>query len=227
MGGMDFDNSQLTEVIGRGTLAGKPYMPYQYDLGTPTGNTTPVRVRGLWANNGNLISNVSNQNSWFNDILPQLEIFVAVDMVETDTTRYADYVLPACHWFESLDIGVNSSKRGLLTPERRMQLIRDTFAGEPRIEPVLYEGLTGDMCRSLGIRHILRGLRNSADFEYEHDMEMANALVFPEITTVAIFTPAEYIPVSSRLVREIITMGGDPAMFLPSGIDIKKYLTGS
>ncbi len=121
-------------------------------------------------------------------------------------------------------IGVNASKQGLLAPERRAELVKEVFAGEPRVEVVLYEGLTGDLCRQRGIRHILRGLRNSTDFEYERDMEMANALVFPELSTVAIFTPAGFIPVSSRLVREIITMGGDPAQFLPKGIDIKKYL---
>ena len=121
-------------------------------------------------------------------------------------------------------IGVNTSKQGLLAPERRAELIEAVFDGEERVEVVLYDGLTGDLCRKRGIRHILRGLRNSTDFEYERDMEMAGALIFPEITTVAIFTPAEYIPVSSRLVREIITMGGDPAKFLPPGIDISKYI---
>ena len=121
-------------------------------------------------------------------------------------------------------IGINASKQGLLDPERRAELIREVFAGNDRVEVVLYEGLTGDLCRERGIRHILRGLRNSTDFEYERDMEMANALIYPEITTVAVFTPAEFIPVSSRLVREIITMGGDPAKFLPHGIDIKKHL---
>lgn len=121
-------------------------------------------------------------------------------------------------------VGVNAAKQGLLMPEMRRRLIEDVFAAEPRIEVILYEGLTGDLCRRMGIRQILRGLRNSTDFEYEHDMEMANAQIYPEITTVAVFTPAEFIPVSSRLVREIITMGGDPAKFLPVGIDLRRYL---
>jgi pantetheine-phosphate adenylyltransferase len=121
-------------------------------------------------------------------------------------------------------IGVNPSKQGLLTPENRERLIRQVFEGDRRVEVVVYEGLTGDLCRARGIRHIIRGLRGSADFEYERDMEMANALVFPEITTVALFTPAEFIPVSSRLVRELVTMGGDAAKFLPRNIDIKQYL---
>lgn len=121
-------------------------------------------------------------------------------------------------------IGVNASKQGLLAPEQRAELIRTVFAGDDRVEVVLYEGLTGDLCRERNIRHILRGLRNSTDFEYERDMEMANALIYRDITTVAVFTPAEFISVSSRLVREIITMGGDPSKFLPQGIEIKKYI---
>ncbi len=123
-----------------------------------------------------------------------------------------------------IGVGVNTGKNGLLAPGRRAELIRKGFEANPRIEVALYEGLTGDFCRVRGIRHILRGIRNSADFEYEHAMEMANTQIYPEITTVAIFTPAEYIPVSSRLVREIITMGGDAKMFLPENIDIKEYL---
>jgi pantetheine-phosphate adenylyltransferase len=123
-----------------------------------------------------------------------------------------------------IGIGVNSAKQGLLAPEQRARLIGDALGVNPRVEVVAYEGLTGDFCRSRGIRHVLRGLRNSTDFEYEHDMEMALAQIWPEITTVAVFTPAEFIPVSSHLVREIITMGGDPAKFLPRNIDIKKYL---
>jgi pantetheine-phosphate adenylyltransferase len=121
-------------------------------------------------------------------------------------------------------VGVNTGKSGLLVPEKRVELIDRVFEGNPRVAVTLYEGLTGDFCRRQGIGHILRGIRNGADFEYEHSMEMANTLIYQEITTVAIFTPAEYIHVSSRLVREIITMGGDPAAFLPRGIDIKEYV---
>ena len=121
-------------------------------------------------------------------------------------------------------VGNNPEKRSLLAPQHRINLIGEVFGSNPRVDATLYEGLTGDFCRRNGIRHILRGMRNSSDFEYEHTMEMVNTRIYPEITTVAIFTPAEYISVSSRLVREIITMGGDPSIFLPEGIDIHKYL---
>lgn len=121
-------------------------------------------------------------------------------------------------------IGVNTEKRSLLAPQKRADLVREVFTGDDRVTVALYEGLTGDFCRSRGIRHILRGIRNAADFEYEHNMEMANTRLYPEITTTAIFTPAEYISVSSRLVREILAMGGDASLFLPHNIDIDTYL---
>ncbi len=121
-------------------------------------------------------------------------------------------------------IGVNTAKSGLMTPARRVEFIERVFEGEPRVEVVMYEGLTGDFCRKHGIRHIVRGVRNCADFEYEHSIEMATAAIYPEITTVAVFTPARYAHVSSHLVREIMAMGGDASAFLPEGINVKEYL---
>jgi pantetheine-phosphate adenylyltransferase len=142
------------------------------------------------------------------------------------TLGHVAVVIRGLTFFDRIVIGVgnNPEKRNLLTPQHRLDLIREVFGANPRVEETLYKGLTGDFCRQQGIRHILRGVRNAADYEYEHTMEMVNARLYPEITTVAIFTPPEYVSVSSRLVREIITMGGDPSIFLPEGIDIKKYL---
>lgn len=128
--------------------------------------------------------------------------------------------------FDRIVVGVgnNPEKRNLLTPRNRISLIKEVFQENARVEVELYEGLTGDFCRSKGIRHILRGIRNAADFEYEHMMEMVNTRIYPEITTTAIFTPAEYVSVSSRMVREILTLGGDASLFLPAGINIAEYL---
>jgi pantetheine-phosphate adenylyltransferase len=121
-------------------------------------------------------------------------------------------------------VGFNPDKRSLLTPHKRVDLIKDVFGGNDRVTVELYEGLTGDFCRAQGIRHILRGIRNAADFEYEHTLDIANSRLYPEITTSVVFTPAEYVAVSSRLVREIISMGGDVSLFLPQNIDVTQYL---
>ncbi|MDR0907530.1 MAG: pantetheine-phosphate adenylyltransferase [Rikenellaceae bacterium] len=121
-------------------------------------------------------------------------------------------------------VGFNPDKRSLLSPRKRVALAEQVFAGNNRVSVALYEGLTGSFCRSRGIRHILRGVRNSADFEFEQTLDVANSQLYPEITTTVVFTPAELIAVSSKLVREILSMGGDASPFLPANIDITKYL---
>lgn len=123
-----------------------------------------------------------------------------------------------------IGVGVNPEKRSLIQPRKRVELIEKVFEGDRRVEAAIYDDLTGNYCRSRGIRHILRGIRNAADFEYEHTLEMVNTCMYPEITTTAIFTPAEYVAVSSRMVRELLSMGGDASLFLPRDIDIKQYL---
>ena len=76
-------------------------------------------------------------------------------------------------------IGVNSEKAGLLTPDNRARLIRDLYRGEPRIEVRIYTELTGQLCRQLGVKTILRGLRNTVDFEYERNIMQVNRALFP------------------------------------------------
>ena len=63
---------------------------------------------------------------------------------------------------------------------------------------VIYNELTGKVCRQLGIDTILRGLRNTVDFEYERNIMQVNQTLFPEIKTVLLFTPARYVAISSK-----------------------------
>ena len=121
-------------------------------------------------------------------------------------------------------VGVNTEKRGLLTPENRAPLIRDLYRNDSRIEVVIYNELTGKVCRQLGIDTILRGLRNTVDFEYERNIMQVNQTLFPEIKTVLLFTPARYVAISSSVIRELVTFGGDPTPLMPENIDIKNYL---
>ena len=121
-------------------------------------------------------------------------------------------------------IGINKEKQGLMTPENRMRLIRDLYRDEPRIEVRIYTELTGAFCRELGIRFILRGLRNNVDFEYERNIAQVNQTLFPEVQTVLLFTPAKYVAISSSVIRELLNFGGDPTPLMPRNIDIKNYL---
>lgn len=121
-------------------------------------------------------------------------------------------------------IGRNNEKRSLLTPQNRQKLIEDLYANESRVRVISYEGLTGECCREQGIKTILRGLRNSVDFEYERNISQVNQTLFPEIDTVLLFTPAQYVAISSSVIRELVSFGKDPSSLMPHNINLKKYL---
>ncbi len=123
-----------------------------------------------------------------------------------------------------IGVGANLEKGGLLMPENRMRLIRDIFQGEERVEVTSYEGLTGDYCRRIGVRFMLRGMRNTVDYEYERGVMLINQQLYPEITTVLLFTPPQYVAVSSSVIRELTAFGGDSRSLMPNNIDIKEYL---
>jgi len=121
-------------------------------------------------------------------------------------------------------VGSNEQKRGLLTPKNRKRLIEDIFEGNPRVEVKSYSSLTGEFCRELGIRFILRGMRNTVDYEYERGIMLVNQRLYPEITTVLLFTPPEYVAISSSIIRELVSFGLDPTELMPNNINIKNYL---
>ena len=121
-------------------------------------------------------------------------------------------------------IGDNIAKQGLLTVESRRRLIEDLYDGEPRVEVKVYTGLTGDLALAEGAAAIIRGVRNTTDFEYELTMEAANRRLFPGVVTVMLFTPPQVADISSSTVREIIRFGRGVEEFMPEGVDLKKYL---
>ncbi len=123
-----------------------------------------------------------------------------------------------------IGIGANGEKRGLLTTGNKLKLIESIYPNQDRVEAVEYYGLTGDYCREKEIKFILRGMRNTVDYECERNMMLINQKLYPEITTVLLFTPPEYVSVSSSIIRELLHFGKDPSELLPQNIDIKKYL---
>ena len=71
---------------------------------------------------------------------------------------------------------------------------------------------------------MIRGVRNTTDFNFERSIEATNRRLFPEIVTVLLATPAEYAHISSSVVRELLSFGRDVSDFVPAGVDIKRYL---
>ncbi len=121
-------------------------------------------------------------------------------------------------------VGENVSKKGLLSVEQRCRLISDVYRDESRVRVASYSILTGDFAREVGATALVRGVRNTVDFEFERTIEATNRELYPELTTVLLVTPAEYMHISSSMVRELLAFGRNVDEFMPHNIDISDYL---
>lgn len=118
-------------------------------------------------------------------------------------------------------IGENIGKNSLLSTEERIKFIEQLYANDERVEAIAYSTLTGDVARKVGASAIIRGVRNTIDFEYERTLAQTNKRLFPEIETILLLTPADLADVSSSAVRELLAFGHDVSDMLPEGIDLQ------
>lgn len=121
-------------------------------------------------------------------------------------------------------IGYNSEKKGFFTIDNRIKIINEIFKTDNRIKVETYNKLTVDFCKEKKIKFIIRGLRTASDFEYERAIAQMNRFMENDIETIFLLTEAKHTPVSSTILREILKYNGDVSKFVPTGIDIKKYL---
>ena len=124
-------------------------------------------------------------------------------------------------------VGENVSKHALLSVEQRCRLIEEVYGNEERVRVASYSTLTGDFAREVGATVLVRGVRNSVDFEFERTIEIANRQLFPELTTVLLPTPVEYMHISSSMVRELLSFGRSVDEFMPARIRLSNYLNNN
>lgn len=117
-------------------------------------------------------------------------------------------------------VGINHDKRGFYDTDTRMDIIRQATAGLDGVEVIKYDGLTIDICRELGVHHIVRGVRNMLDFENERAIADANRRLAPEIETIIIPTAQEFAHISSSAVRDILRHNGDTSLFVVEGVEL-------
>lgn len=120
-------------------------------------------------------------------------------------------------------IGFNSNKKQAFPVKKRQKWIQQVFKDEPKVQVECHEGLTVDFCKKVNARYILRGLRTSADFEYERAIAQVNKKMHPQIESVFLLTMPEHTPITSTIVRDIILHGGDASLFLPKGLDMNDF----
>ncbi len=142
------------------------------------------------------------------------------------TRGHEALVREALSLFDKVVVGIgnNVAKRSLLDVGTRRRMIEDLYAGEPRVEVRVYDGLTTDLARETGAVALVRGVRNTVDFELERTMEAANRRMAPELTTVMLVTPAEVADIASSTVRELLAFGQSVDLLMPEGIKIENYL---
>ena len=138
------------------------------------------------------------------------------------TNGHVDVVTRAAAVFDRVIVGVlaNPRKAPLLDVETRIRLIEDALADSgiaaARIEVEAFDGLTVDLCRARGATAIVRGLRAVSDFETEMQLAHNNRVLAPDVDTVFFMTSVENGYVSSSLVKEIASFGGDVSSMVPA-----------
>ena len=116
-------------------------------------------------------------------------------------------------------IGINEGKHCLIPVEKRVEMIRQLYADEPRVKVMAYSGLTVDFAQEHEAGFIVRGIRSVKDFEYEEGIADINKKL-SGIETIFLFTEPKLSSVSSSVVRELLHYGKDVSMFLPEGMEI-------
>lgn len=133
------------------------------------------------------------------------------------TNGHLDVVLRGSKMFDEIiiAIGNNSSKQRYIPVDKMVEVINGVFKDQPHIKAQAYKGLTAEFARVVGATFLLRGLRNTTDFEYENTIAQANRHINPELETVFLITSPALAAISSTIIREIHRFGGNVDDFIP------------
>lgn len=136
------------------------------------------------------------------------------------TLGHLDIVERASRLFDNLVVAVgrNSSKQALLSVDDRCEALRRATAHLPNVTVDSFEGLLVDYVDGIGGTAIVRGLRATADFEYEFQMTLVNRRLRHEVETVFLMTSPDHSYLSSSIVREVALLGGDYVGMVPIGV---------
>ena len=150
--------------------------------------------------------------------MPKIAVFPG--SFDPITKGHFDIITRALPMFDVLIIAVgkNASKENFFSLEKRVGWIEKLFEGQPKVKVKTYSGLTIDFCREEGASYIIRGLRTSADFEFERGIAQVNQSLDSKVDTVFLIAQPALTHITSSIVREVLKHGGDAAQFVPDGI---------
>jgi pantetheine-phosphate adenylyltransferase len=144
------------------------------------------------------------------------------------TLGHTDIINRALPLFDKLVIGIgrNINKVPMFSEQQRLEWLRDIYKDNPKVDAVVYEGLTVNCCRQVGANFILRGIRYVNDFEYEKAIADMNRSLEDDIETIFLTCLPQYTSVASTLVRDVLKNGGDVRRFLPDEVNETIKLNG-
>lgn len=136
------------------------------------------------------------------------------------TIGHIDVIDRAIPLFDKLVIGIgrNANKAPMFSEDQRLSWLQKIYGSNPKIEAVVYEGLTVECCKKVNANFIVRGIRYVNDFEYEKAIADMNRTLDNHIETVFLTCLPQYTSVASTLVRDVIRNGGDARRFLPKEV---------
>ena len=139
------------------------------------------------------------------------------------TNGHVDVIRRATHLTDHLIVAVlnNTSKQPLFSADERVTMIREETARMNGVEVAAFSGLLAEYARLRGARWIVRGLRAISDFEVELQMAAMNRRLHPGLDTLFLPGSEESSFISSRMVKEIVTLGGDASSFVPDLINAR------
>lgn len=137
------------------------------------------------------------------------------------TLGHVDIIARGSTLFDAIIVGVlhNVEKKALFTVDERLAMIRETFRERENVEADAFSGLLVDYAKSRKAATIVRGIRAISDFEYEFQMALMNRRLAPDIETVFMMPAEEYSYVSSHLVKEVASLGGNITGLVPEGVE--------
>ena len=132
------------------------------------------------------------------------------------TKGHEDIVLRGLTLFDEVIIGIghNANKARYFTIEKMINWIEETFDGKA-VKVVSYNDLTANVAKDMGAEFLIRGLRNTTDFEYENSIAQINRELYTELESVFLITSPKFAWISSSIIREVHKYKGDITEFLP------------
>lgn len=149
-----------------------------------------------------------------------LRIAICPGSFDPVTFGHRDIITRASRLFDKVIVlvSVNPSKHPSFTVEERVSMIRKVTENLDNIEIDTFDGLLADYVKAKGAVAIVKGLRAVSDFEYEFQMALANKVLYADAETVFLTTSGENMYLSSSVVKQIASFGGDISHFVPACI---------